>query len=113
MRTKFCNRPGCPEIVAVGNGLCAKHQSVRYREQDHVRGNSTERGYDADWRRFRRRFLSGHPLCADCEAEGAAAAAQEVHHIQKLRIAPQLRLVESNCLALCKTHHSKRTAKGE
>ena len=38
--------------------------------------------------------------------------ATEVHHKAKLVDNPHLRLVESNCAGLCKTHHSKLTAKG-
>ena len=80
---------------------------------DRRRGNSTARGYDWTWRRFRGKFLRDHPLCEDCHAEGLVREAEEVHHIRKVQNHPELRLVESNCMALCKRHHSARTAKGE
>jgi hypothetical protein len=49
----------------------------------------------------------------DCEAEGRAGAATDVHHKQKLRDRPDLKYEESNLVALCSEHHDKRTAKGE
>ena len=113
MPTKFCNRPGCPEVVGRGIRLCPAHQAGIYRQQDQARENATARGYDADWRRFRAWFKSRHPLCSDCLEEGRMTVTEEVHHVVKLRDAPHLRLVETNCMALCKTHHSKRTMKGE
>ena len=33
------------------------------------------------WRRLRMQYISRHPLCEICEAEGRTRAAQEVHHI--------------------------------
>jgi len=109
---KFCNRPGCPETVARGTRLCARHQARAYRQQDVIRASSTERGYDADWRRFRRRFLSQNPLCRDCGEHGRLTVAAEVHHVEKLADGGA-RLDPNNCMALCKPCHSKRTMKGE
>jgi 5-methylcytosine-specific restriction protein A len=113
MPTKFCNRPGCPELVNVPERLCARHQAANFRQQDQGRGTADERGYDADWRRFRAWFVSRHPLCADCLEENRYTPTAEVHHVIKLRDAPHLRLVEDNCRGLCRTHHSRRTAKGQ
>jgi 5-methylcytosine-specific restriction protein A len=62
---------------------------------------------------FRDAYLSAHPLCADCQALGDVTAANEVHHIAKLRDRPDLRLDATNVMGLCKTHHSERTARGE
>jgi len=94
-----CNR------IATRGLFCDVH-AVRRKDD---RGTSAQRGYDRRWRVFRAHFLRRHPMCADC----VDAAAQEVHHIQKVADAPELRLLESNCLALCKVCHSKRTARGE
>jgi 5-methylcytosine-specific restriction enzyme A len=86
---------------------------MKWRELDARRGNSSERGYDATWQKFRRVFLCRHPLCADCEADGRLTSATEVHHIEKIADNPARRLDPSNCLGLCKACHSKRTLKGE
>jgi 5-methylcytosine-specific restriction enzyme A len=78
-----------------------------------VGGSAASRGNDNRWRAFRIGFLMLHPLCADCEDKNVVMAANEVHHVLKLRDRPDLRCVESNCLALCTACHSARTAKGE
>jgi 5-methylcytosine-specific restriction protein A len=73
------------------------------------RGTSAERGYDAAWRRFRLWFLHRYPICADC----LTVAATDVHHVEKLKDRPDLRLTESNCSGLCGRCHKIRTARGE
>jgi 5-methylcytosine-specific restriction protein A len=81
------------------------------------RRNSTERGYDGRWRRFRKWFLSQpeHAICEDCIEFGLSPyqLSTEVHHVKKVADFPELRLVESNCRGSCKTCHSIRTARGE
>lgn len=110
---KFCPRPGCDQLLPAGVGLCDKHRAATWREIDERRGNSNERGYDAAWRRFRRRFLSEFPLCRDCQQNGVLTVATEVHHLVKIRDNPARRLDPSNVIGLCKPCHSKRTMKGE
>ena len=83
------------------------------RASDRDRGTRSERGYDALWQRFRRFVLSRHPLCADCRERSLIIAATEVHHIEKVRDRPDLRLDPTNVRALCKPCHSARTAQGE
>jgi len=108
---KPCSYPGCPALVERGN--CGQHGQPEPRQQyDRFRGSSSERGYDERWRKFRRWFLNCNPWCADCVEESQQPAI-EVHHVQKVREHPELRLKESNCLALCKSCHSIRTARGE
>lgn len=77
------------------------------------RGTRTERGYDNTWLRFREWYIKAHPLCQDCEAKGFVEPATEVHHVRKVRDAPHLKLVEANVMGLCKSCHSKRSARGE
>lgn len=108
-----CRWPGCPQRAVVGRRHCGGHDRQRWRELDRERGNSAERGYDQAWRDFRRWFLSRHPLCADCRAEGTLKMAEEVHHTVKIAVQPELRLVESNCVALCVSCHATRTRRGE
>lgn len=75
--------------------------------RDRQRGSAAARGYDRTWRRFRVWFLRRHPICEDeC---GCTRAAEEVHHRVALVEQPELRLVEENCQALCKAHHSRKT----
>jgi 5-methylcytosine-specific restriction protein A len=77
------------------------------------RGSAASRGYDGAWKRFRAGFLRSNPLCADCFAAAVLTPASEVHHIRKLRDHPELRLVWSNAMGLCRPCHSTRTANGE
>ena len=72
------------------------------------RGTRKERGYDEDWLRLRSRYLAAKPTCNDCRR-----LATEVHHIKPIRDYPELRLVWENLMGLCKSCHSKRTARGE
>jgi 5-methylcytosine-specific restriction enzyme A len=110
MIKKPCARPGCAELV--GFGYCDAHrreaQLKRWELLDRGRGSSRARGYDHTWERFRRMFLARHPDCADC-----GRLADQVHHLEKVKVRPDLKLVESNCLALCEACHTVRTARGE
>lgn len=45
------------------------------------RGSSTERGYGSRWRKARAAYLTKHPLCVMCEAQGRVTAATVVDHI--------------------------------
>lgn len=103
-----CALPTCPNIATYA-GRCAKHAM----QKDHARGTAPERGYDGVWRRFRISFLHQHPVCEDCVAAGYFdRKATEVHHVRKLRDGGA-RLDPANCMALCKSCHQRRTARGE
>ena len=78
MAKRPCARSGCIELV--DRGYCAAHQSqAQAKRFDRQRGTAAERGYDEDWKRFRKWFITRHPACSDCER-----LAEEVHHIQKV-----------------------------
>ncbi|MBM3762429.1 MAG: HNH endonuclease [Acidobacteria bacterium] len=108
---RYCAQPGCGERVK--GGYCAKHSAAHHRRRDEHRGNSTQRGYDAGWRKLAALVLAESPLCVDCLANGRSVPASEVHHVERLRDAPARRLDPSNLMALCKPCHSRRTARGE
>ena len=57
-----CRYPGCPNLCEKGT-YCAEHQG---ESPERWRGSAAERGYGADWRKARRRFLASNPLCAAC-----------------------------------------------
>ncbi|MBV8092091.1 MAG: HNH endonuclease [Acetobacteraceae bacterium] len=80
---------------------------------DRERPSSDKRGYDRLWFRFRTYVLATEPLCRDCAAAGRITAATEVHHLVRIRDRPDLRLDRENVVALCKSCHSARTARGE
>jgi 5-methylcytosine-specific restriction protein A len=107
MAMRPCARAGCGNVVVKGHCDGCKPRSPAV-VKERWRGSSWQRGYDAAWLRFRAWFLGRHPACNDC-----GRLATEVHHVKKVRDSPELRLVESNCMALCHEDHSKRTARGE
>jgi len=74
------------------------------RKDKRRRLSSTERGYDADWRRVREKHLRLNPYCVVCGELG-----NEADHILSIAERPDLRLEPSNLRTLCKPHHSRRT----
>lgn len=65
----------------------------------------------ATWKALRRQYLRGNPLCAICMLHGRLTTATEVHHIVDLKEAPSLACDESNLQGLCKSCHSRETAR--
>ncbi len=80
---------------------------------DARRGNSAQRGYDRQWRKYRKRFLANNPLCVGCEEVGRVTAAKVVDHIIPHRGNRQLFHDPANHQALCTRCHNIKTARGE
>lgn len=96
----------CGRIVEAGSTcICRAAAKAAWEAK---RGTPASRGYDAEWRRLRLRFLASNPQCA---ALGCAVPAAEVDHILSVRTHPHLRLAWSNLRPFCKRHHSQRTAR--
>lgn len=104
-----CTWPGCGALTDTGR--CPKHKRQERKEIDERRGTSTERGYDARWRKARRTYLIDHPFCAECGREGKVAAASVVDHRIPHRGDYAAFWDEDNWQSLCKTHHDSKTAK--
>ena len=73
---------------------------------DRGRGSAAKRGYDRRWQRLRKLVLARQPIC---QAVGCMAAATEVDHITPRRRGGDDSL--ANLQALCKAHHSLKTAR--
>jgi 5-methylcytosine-specific restriction protein A len=93
---KVCPEPGCPHLAP-----CPTHRP------DTSRPDSTARGYDRHWARIRGSYLRRHP---DCEQPGCDLPATEVHHIDGH--GPTGNNTDPNLMALCKSHHSRATGRG-
>ena len=113
---KFCNHPGCSELVT--DGYCDKHQEdynkrkkEEDKERDKARLSSAERGYDGKWRKSRKIFLQQNPLCVECLKEGVITEATVVDHIIPHKGDKRLFWDRRNWQALCKKHHDIKTAK--
>ncbi len=87
-----------------------KPPQQKRRENDKARGTASSRGYDADWRKLRARFLKTHPLCC---VTGCGECATDVDHEASIRERPDLRLAWSNLRSMCHSHHSARTARDQ
>jgi 5-methylcytosine-specific restriction protein A len=100
---RACIHPACPDPATAGS-YCAAHRDRshdrRRRHDPHVLFLKSTR-----WRRFRAWFLQDHPVCATC-----GRVATEVDHILRRRHRPDLALVPSNCQALCRSCHARKTA---
>jgi len=72
---------------------------------DDRRRPSSQRGYDATWRRVRRAKLSVNPLCEKCLSRGRVTPATMVHHKKPVCDYPDLRLVWENLESLCEACH--------
>jgi 5-methylcytosine-specific restriction enzyme A len=102
-----CNAPSCPALTH--ERFCPAHTRERRRRFDAKRGNTTERGYGARWRKIRAVHLANEPLCRECGKEDKVVAAQEIDHI-----VPKARGGtddEDNLQSLCRHHHSQKTAR--
>lgn len=75
------------------------------------RASSTQRGYDARWRKARAAYLVLHPVCVVCERRGRVVAATEVDHIKAHKGNDALFWDELNWQALCKPCHSEKTVR--
>ncbi|MFF0831010.1 HNH endonuclease [Brevibacillus sp. NPDC003359] len=106
---KPCSKPGCPDLTR--ERYCQKHTEEQAKIYNRHRGSSSERGYDARWRKARTNYLSLNPLCVHCWNDGKAMAATVVDHIKPHKGDKLLFWDRANWQALCATCHSKKTAK--
>ncbi len=104
----------CPCGGRRTNGVCDRCGPKRRQESrtaDVKHFNNVM--YGRRWKEFRLQYLRAFPLCQDCSAAGIVAAATEVHHLTKVKDDAGKQYDHDNLLALCKSHHSARTMRGE
>jgi 5-methylcytosine-specific restriction protein A len=107
---KPCRKIGCPTLT--DTGYCEAHQSLKHeasRQFDANRGNSSERGYDAHWRKFREWLLRRRVMCE--ASTGCNRPGVELHHIVRIQYGGD-KYDESNIQVLCKSHHSSLRGHG-
>jgi len=97
----------CGGIVRAG--VCSKCGPRRER----VRSKAERPHNSKRWQKHSHAYLSDHPLCVDCEAEGRTTLATETHHIAKVRQHADKMYDDDNLMALCTRCHSTRTSRGE
>lgn len=94
----------------MASGYCAKHNKEAEAALRLRRGTSTERGYDAVWRRLRLSILRSEPWCRRCLAKKPPVwtLATIVDHVIPLPFGP--RLDRRNLQPLCDACHAEKTA---
>lgn len=103
-----CAHPGCPALV--DKGRCEAHQKAAHRTDREARGSAAERGYDAQWTRFRNWYIRQYPLCRECEKQGRVTATEIVDHIIPLAQGGD-KYDERNLQPLCRSHHQEKTSR--
>lgn len=97
----------CPRCRAIHAGKCPEAKRPAHKQ------TTKERGYDWAWQKFRERIKAERGICEDCEAVGQITPGIELHHKQKIKDRPDLRLDPDNVMWLCERCHDIRTARGE
>ena len=119
---RICSFPGCFRPVSLDDKYCEKHKAAgllrdqkRIKDREvrrvHFKGTSSERGYGSKWRALRNRYIAQHPYCVECMKKGIFTMATDVDHIVPHRGDPSLLFDENNLQSLCKSCHSRKTAK--
>lgn len=82
---------------------------------EHDRIGRTKFTSHPTWRRLRAAYLAENPLCVDCLKADRLTTANTVHHVRARRNDPEREgwLDPENLMALCKSCHDVRTARGE
>lgn len=109
-RLRPCGEIGCNKLTHTT--YCEEHTKQYHRERDKGRESAYQRGYNTTWRKYRTMFLKRNPLCKYCNHRGKTVPATEVDHIIPHRGNKELFWNPNNHQALCKSCHSRKTAKG-
>lgn len=106
---KPCSKVGCQNLIDGNSRYCDEHKNLLYK-YDEERGTAAQRGYDARWRKARKRFLMRNPICVECKKSGMLGVATVVDHVVPHKGDPILFWDQSNWQGLCEHHHNKKTA---
>jgi 5-methylcytosine-specific restriction enzyme A len=88
---------------------CKYHKSLKTQQMNQQRTDKESKRYYrlAHWRKLRAQILREEPLCRECYRRGIITIATEVDHIDGNRY----NLSRENLQPLCKSCHSRKTAK--
>lgn len=103
-----CSYPSCPNLSE--GRFCKEHQHLENKRYEmYHRSSETKKRYGSQWRKIRAKFVKDNPLCVKCLEEGKLTPVEEVHHIIPLSKGGSHD--ERNLMALCKSCHSRISAK--
>ncbi len=101
--------PGCPALTR--EQYCSAHAAQAAAQYDRDRAGDDRQFYSrAQWRKVRRLKLRATPLCEHCPADRPTAAREVDHKIDR-RVRPDLAFAWDNLQSLCKSCHSRKTAR--
>ncbi len=104
---KPCAYSGCPNLT--DDKYCDEHSYLNGQEDKYYnkyqRDKDSNKRYGRAWKRIRDRYVSTHPLCEHCKAEGRIVPVQEVHHIIPLNQGGSNK--DDNLMSLCHNCHMK------
>lgn len=104
-----CKKIGCYNLTTNADGYCDQHRKDKWTVSDEKRKSSVERGYNTEWRKYRKEFLLQHPLCEDCLSKKILRTATVVDHIVAHKGNEFLFWNTENHQALCKQCHDMKT----
>ncbi|WP_435988546.1 HNH endonuclease signature motif containing protein [Sulfitobacter sp. SH24] len=117
---KVCTAAGCNDLAIEGQANCEDHAAraaagtaarrARAQQSDHAQAHRQLYKLKG-WIAGRLRYLRLNPLCVDCAELGAVEPATEVDHIEPHKGDRARFFDRSNWQALCKSCHSRKTAR--
>lgn len=105
-----CSELSCPELSVPGSAYCAEHKiqkdaEFKARSREYDQGRNQYAIYDAEWRKFRKKYLREHPYCDEC-----GGPAELIDHIKPLSQGGE-KYDPKNLAPKCWRCHSRKTAK--
>jgi len=120
MIRKICAYPLCDDLAAEDGSRCAEHIVVQKRVNSE-RWQRTQLAPDVAawrklynlqwWRRQSREYLIRNPLCVECLSVGLVTEARDVDHKDPHRGDMKKFKDRKNWQGLCKSCHSRKTAR--
>lgn len=109
-RLAICSVPGCPAIIAAGQGKCIPHRKAA----DTARGTAAQRGYASRGHKaFRAAVLERDPICVLCRVAVATVADHWPDSRRELVDMGADPNDPSRGRGLCKRCHDRETARNQ
>jgi 5-methylcytosine-specific restriction enzyme A len=107
---KLCSYAGCRTLTKTGR--CERHTLARVGSRQFKEGKQFLNS--SAWQRLRALKIQETPWCELCALTSPQPVpATDVDHIRPRHSHPRLKLEMSNLQSLCKSCHSKKTARGD
>lgn len=110
---RACSQLGCPNLVTGKGSYCLIHAKQEEKRYEAARPSSSQRGYDAKWRKYQAAFLRNHPYCVNnLKDPNCQMIASCVDHKISVKGPNDPMFWEpSNHQPMCQRCHSSKTAR--